>query len=127
MKCKSMAMIAAIAGVLAVMGGWAIAAQDKYTVKVPNGLSFADFRGYEDWQAVGPSHTDATNVVRLIVANPVMISAYKHGIAGNGKPFPEGSKIAKIEWKPKKLTSPPFSASTPDTVPGDLTQVELIE
>ena len=68
-------MIAAITGVLAALGGWAIAAQDKYTVKVPNGLSFADFRGYEDWQAVGPSHTDATNVMGLIVANPVIISA----------------------------------------------------
>src|SRR5271170_7074466 len=127
MKCKRMAMIAAITGVLTVMGGWAIAAQDKYTVKVPNGLSFADFRGYEDWQADGPSHTDATNVMRLIVANPVMISAYKNGIPGNGKPFPEGSKIAKIEWRPKKLTDPPFSASTPDTVPGELTEVEVIE
>ncbi len=45
----------------------------------------------------------------------------------NGKPFPEGSKIAKMVWNQKKLTSPPFSASTPDTVPGDLTEVELIE
>ena len=120
-------MTAAITGVLAVMGGWAIAAQDKYTVKVPNGLSFGDFRGYEDWQTVGPSHTDATNVMRLIVANPVMISAYKSGIPGNGKPFPEGSKIAKIEWRPKKITDPPFSAASPDTVPGVLAAVEVIE
>jgi hypothetical protein len=127
MKSKRMAIIAAIPGVLTVMGGWAIAAQDKYTVKVPNGLSFGDFRGYEDWQAVGPSLTDATNVIRLIVANPVMITAYKNGIPGNGKPFPEGSKIAKIVWRQKKSTDPPFSASTPDTVPGDLTDVELIE
>ena len=120
-------MIAAVAGLLAVMGGWAIAAQDKYTVKVPNGLSFSEFKGYEDWQAVGPSLTDAQNVIRLILANPVMIEAYKQGVPGNGKPFPDGSKIAKIEWRPKKLTTPPFSASTPDTVPGDLAQVELIE
>jgi len=120
-------MIAAITGVFAVMVGWAVAAQDKYTVKVPNGLAFAEFRGYEDWQAVGPSHTDATNVVRLIVANPVMIGAYKSGIPGNGKPFPEGSKIAKIEWRPKKITDPPFSASSPDTVPGELAEVEFIE
>jgi hypothetical protein len=127
MKCKRMAMIAAITGVLTVMGGWAIAAQDKYTVKVPNGLSFADFRGYEDWQAVGPSHTDATNIMRLIVANPAMITAYKAGVPGNGKPFPEGSKIAKIEWRPKKVTDPPFSANSPDTVPGDLAAVEVIE
>src|ERR1700722_14848659 len=127
MKSKRMAMIAAITGVLAVMGGWAIAAEDKYTVKVPNGLSFAEFKGYEDWQPVGPSLTDATNVIRLIVANPVMIDAYKKGFPGNGKPFPEGSKIAKIVWDQKKITNPPFSANTPDTVPGNLTDVEFIE
>ena len=89
---------------------------------MPGGLAFSDFKGYEDWQAVGPSQTDAANVIRLILANPVMIDAYKQGVPGNGKPFPEGSKIAKIEWKPKKLTDPPFSANTPDTVPGDLTR-----
>ncbi|HKD09209.1 MAG TPA: cytochrome P460 family protein [Bryobacteraceae bacterium] len=127
MNCKRMAITAATAGVLAVMAGWAIAAQDKYTVKVPNGLAFSEFRGYEDWQAVGPSQTDAQNVMRLILANAVMIAAYKAGVPGNGKPFPEGSKIAKIEWRPKKLTDPPFSASTPDTVPGDLTEVEFTE
>jgi len=127
MKCKRMAMIAVTTGALAAMGGWAIAAQDKDTVKVTNGLAFSEFRGYEDWQAVSPSHTDASNVMRLIVANPVMIAAYKAGVPGNGKPFPEGSKIAKIEWRPKKLTDPPFSATTPDTVPGELAAVEFIE
>jgi hypothetical protein len=101
--------------------------QDKYTLQVPGGLAFADIRGYEDWQVVGPSLTDAQNVIRVIVANPVMIEAYRAGIPGNGKPFPDGAKIAKIEWKPKKLTTPPFSANTPDTVPGDLTEVEFIE
>jgi hypothetical protein len=127
MKSKTMAMIAAITGVFAVMSGWAIAAQDKYTVKVPDGLGFSEFKGYEDWEAVGPSLTDATNVIRLIAANPVMIAAYKKGVPGNGQPFPDGSKIAKIEWKPKKLIDPPFSATTPDTVPGDLVGVEFIE
>jgi hypothetical protein len=129
MKSKTLAVSAVFAGVLAVMGGWTIAAQekqDKYTLKIPGGLAFSEFRGYEDWQAVGPSLTDAANVIRLIVANPVMINAYKQGVPGNGKPFPDGSKIAKIEWKPKKLITPPFSASTPDTVPGDLTEVEFI-
>src|ERR1700685_4393626 len=116
MKSKKTTMIAAITGVLAVMGGWAIAAEDKYTVKVPNGLSFAEFKGYEDWQPVGPSMTDATNVIRLIVANPVMIDAYKKGVPGNGQPFPEGSKIAKLVWKPKKVSDAPFSVIAPDTV-----------
>jgi Cytochrome P460 len=65
--------------------------------------------------------------MRLILANPTMIKAYREGVPGNGKPFPEGSKIAKIEWAPRKITSAPFSASTPDTVPGVLTELEFIE
>src|SRR6516162_6176921 len=127
MRGKSKLTIVMTSGVRTAVGGWAIAAQDKYTVKVPDGLAFSEFKGYEDWQAVGPSQTDAQNVMRLILANPVMINAYKEGVPGNGKPFPEGSKIAKIEWRPKKLTDQHFSASTPDTVPGDLTEVEFIE
>jgi hypothetical protein len=123
-------LAAIIALALTVLGGRANFAQDKqdkYTLKVPGGLAFSDFKGYEDWQAVAPSLTDASNVIRLIVANPVMIDAYRQGVPGNGKPFPDGSKIAKVVWTPKKLTTPPFSASTPDKVPGELTEVELIE
>jgi hypothetical protein len=115
--------------VLAVLGGSAGSAQDKqdkYTLQIPGGLSFSEVRGYETWQVVGPSLTEAANVIRVIVANPVMIKAYQEGVPGNGKPFPDGSKIVKLEWKPKKLTDPPFSASAPDTVPGDLEQVEFI-
>jgi len=114
---------------LAVAGlaGASLTAQDKNTVKVPGGLGFADFKGYEDWQAVGPSLTDAQHVIRLILANPVMIKAYRDGVPASGKPFPEGSKIAKIEWRPKSITDKPFSASTPDTVPGALHEVEFIQ
>ena len=101
--------------------------QDKYTLQIPGGLAFADIKGYEDWQVVGPSLTDAQNVIRVIVANPAMIKAYREGIPGNGKSFPDGSKIVKIEWKLNKLTTPPFNANTPDTMPGDLTEVEFIE
>jgi len=36
------------------------------TRSVPNGLAFSEFRGYEDWQSVGPRQTDAQNVMRLI-------------------------------------------------------------
>jgi hypothetical protein len=127
MKGKTIRVTLFVGVFLSVLLALALAAQDKYTVKVPNGLAFSEFKGYEDWEAVGPSLTDSTNVFRLIVANPVMIDAYKKGAPGNGKPFPEGSKIAKIEWRPKKVTDPPFSASAPDTVPGDLFGVELIE
>ncbi|HTW25300.1 MAG TPA: cytochrome P460 family protein [Candidatus Baltobacteraceae bacterium] len=100
--------------------------QDRYTLQIPGGLSFSEIRGYETWQVVGPSFTDAANVIRVIVANPVMIKAYQEGVPGNGKPFPDGSKIVKLEWRPKKLTDPPFGAGSPDTVPGDLTEVEFI-
>jgi hypothetical protein len=100
--------------------------QDKYALQIPGGLSFSEVKGYEDWQIVGPSFTDAAHVLRAIVANPVMIKAYQEGVPGNGKPFPDGSKIVKLEWKPKQITDPPFSEKTPDTVPGDLEQVEFI-
>ena len=46
-KIASWLMAVAAAG-LAVVGGKAISAQDKYTVQVPNGLAFSEFRGYED-------------------------------------------------------------------------------
>jgi hypothetical protein len=104
----------------------AFATQDKYAVSVPGGLGFAEFRGYEDWTSVGPSQTDAQSVIRLILANPVMIQAYRTGIPGNGKPFPDGSKIAKILWRPKRVTDAPFSAAAPDTVPDTLKEVEFI-
>jgi hypothetical protein len=113
--------------ILSVLVALAFAAQDKYSVKVPGGLAFSEFRGYEDWQVVAPSQTDAQNVIRVILANPVMMKAYREGIPANGKPFPDGSKIAKIEWEPRKLTEAPFSVRAPDTVPGPLKVVEFIE
>jgi hypothetical protein len=129
MKHKKIILAALIVG-LALSGlvGLALnAQQNKATVKVPGGLALSEFNGYEDWQSVAPSQTDAQKVIRLILANPVMIKAYREGVPGNGKPFPEGSKIAKIEWEPKQITDAPFSASTPDTVAGPLKEVEFIE
>jgi hypothetical protein len=106
--------VGAIAVLLAVLGGVAISAQDKYTVKVPNGLAFSDFRGFEDWRVVAVSQTE--ELLKVMVANPAMIDAYRAGIPGNGQPFPDGSKIAKIEWKPKKSPEAPFSVRVPDTL-----------
>ena len=127
MKAKTIWVTLFVGVFLSVLVALVLAAQDRYTVRVPNGLAFSEFRGYEDWQVVAPSQTDAQNVMRVILANPVMIKAYRAGIPANGKPFPDGSKIAKIEWKPRKITDAPFSATTPDTVPGPLTEVEFIE
>jgi Cytochrome P460 len=98
---------------LAVLAGTVIAAQDKYSLKTSSGVAFSDFRGYEGWQVVSSARTD--EVLKVIVANPTMIAAYKAGVPGNGKPFPEGSRIAKLQWKPKKSTEAPFVVDVPDT------------
>jgi hypothetical protein len=97
------------------------AQQDKYTLKVPGGLAFSEFRGYESWQAVSLSQSD--RAVALILANPVMIDAYQAGVPGNGKPFPDGSKMAKIHWIPRKSETAPG----PTTVPGTLLNVDFME
>src|SRR3954471_6253352 len=112
---RSSMLTTAIATIwLGVLGLVILSAQDKYAVKVPNGLQFSDFTGYEDWQVVAVSQTD--DLLKAMVANPTMIAAYKAGIPGNGKPFPDGSKIAKIEWKPKKSVEAPFSVRIPDVL-----------
>jgi Cytochrome P460 len=113
-----------LAVVLAALGSRAITAQDtsddKYTVQVPGGLAFSEFRGYERWQVVSISHT-GEQVMAAILANPLMIDAYKAGIPGNGKPFPDGAKMAKIHWIPKKLETLPTA-----TVPGTLHDVDFM-
>ena len=113
MKSISVAVIA-VAVVLAVSGGRAISAQDKYTLKVPDGLAFSEFRGYEDWQVVAVSQTE--DLIEAILANPVMIAAYRAGVPGNGKPFPDGAKMAKIHWKPKNSADAPAPTMVPDTL-----------
>ena len=112
MERKSKVAIAIATGVLAVLGARAIYAQDKYSLKSPSGIAFSDFKGYEDWSVVSSARTD--EVLKVIVANPTMINAYKSGVPGNGQPFPEGSKIAKLQWKPKKSTEAPFVVDVPD-------------
>ena len=114
MKSKNIPAILIAVVLFAVIGSMALAEQDKYTVKVQNGLAFSEFRGYENWQVVAVSQTE--ELLKVEVANPAMIEAYRVGVPGNGKPFPDGSKIAKIEWKPKKSTEAPFSVRVPDTL-----------
>jgi hypothetical protein len=121
MKTKNKLTMVSIAVVLAIVGGIAYSAQDKYSLQLPNGLPFSEFRGYENWQVVSVSQTTA--LLKVEVANPTMIEAYRAGIPGNGKPFPDGSKIAKIEWRPKKMVEAPFAVNVPDT----LQDVFLIE
>jgi hypothetical protein len=114
MKTKNVLLSMSVTVSLVVLAtGVAISAQDKYTVKVPNGLAFSEFRGYESWQAISVSHNGPH--LALILGNPAMIAAYKAGIPGNGKPFPDGAKMAKLHWNPKKNDAQPGSPLQPDT------------
>lgn len=100
MTRRSMLAIGLAVAALAITGANAISAQDKYAVKVPGGLAFSEFRGYEDWAVVSVSRSE--KALAVILANPAMIGAYRAGAPGNGKPFPDGAKMAKIHWDPKK-------------------------
>ena len=104
----------------------AISAQDKYTVQVQRGLALSECRGYEDWPVVAASRPQGVigssgiriSQINAIVANPVMIEAYRAGFPGNGKPFPDGAKIAKIHWKPGMSAEAPAPTTIPDTLMG---------
>ena len=99
--------------------GFVVSAQDKYSVRVPGGLAFSEFRGYEGWQAISISRSE--KVMAVILGNPTMIDAYRAGIPGNGKPVPNGAKMAKIHWTPKQNE---FFAEA--TVPGNLLNVDFM-
>ena len=104
----------------AVATGVAISAQDRFTLKVPGGLAFSEFKGYETWQTISVSHNG--DKLAVILGNPAMIEAFKSGIPENGKPFPDGAKMAKIHWEVKKKETYP---SQP-LVAGTLHDVDLM-
>jgi hypothetical protein len=112
MQRQSKLTIPIAATVLAILAVTALYAQDKYSLKTSSGIAFSDFKGYEDWSVVSSARTD--EVLKVIVANPAMIQAYQAGIPGNGQPFPDGAKVAKLQWKPKKSTEAPFVVDVPD-------------
>jgi cytochrome P460 len=114
MKRTSIPSTVAVVALLAALGGIALAAQDKYALQVPGGLAFSEFRGYEDWQTVAVSQNG--KMIETILGNPEMIGAYKAGIPGNGKPFPDGAKMAKIHWNAKKNAEEPGDPTVPDTL-----------
>jgi hypothetical protein len=119
MKNRRMLTIALLAGLLAAVGGNAISAQGKYTVKVPGGLALSEFRGYEAWQTIAISRNG--QVIAVILGNPAMIAAYQAGIPGNAKPFPDGAKMAKIHW-----TQKPSEFFKEATVPDKLLNVDVM-
>jgi hypothetical protein len=112
--------VAALVGlVLIVLGVLALAAQDKYSLKVPGGLAFSEFKGYEAWEAIAISRNE--KALAMTLGNPAMIQAYRAGFPGNGKPVPDGAKMAKVHWTPKKNEFFPDA-----TVPGTLLNVDFM-
>jgi hypothetical protein len=95
--------------------------EDRFTLKSPNGIAFSEFRGYEAWESVAPSQTN--DGIKVILANPVMIKAYRKGVPNNGEAFPEGSIVAKIEWSKESNPESPY----PVNVPGAVKSVAFIE
>jgi len=90
----------------------ALSAQDRLSVKVPNGLALSDFKGYDAWQTIAPSQTE--DGLKAILGNSVMIDAYKAGFPANGRPVPDGAMMAKIEWSKKSDTDSPYAVNVPD-------------
>jgi hypothetical protein len=106
--------ISLTASIAVLVTAVSISAQDKYSVKVPDGLGFAEFRGYEDWAVIAISANGAK--IAAIMGNPAMIDAFKAGVPDNGKPFPDGAMMAKIHWNPKKQELYPGEPVVPGTL-----------
>jgi hypothetical protein len=111
--------VAAVTVWLTVFSVFAVSAQDKYGAQVPGGLTMSEFRGYESWQAISMSRNE--RVVAMTLGNPAMIAAHEAGFPANGKPIPDGAKMAKIHWKPKANDFFPDA-----TVPGELVNVDFM-
>ena len=120
MKNRTLLSVGVAVSFAVLAAGAAISAQDKYTLKVPNGLAFSDFKGYEGWSVIAISQNGG--VIAAILGNPVIIEAYRAGIPANGKPFPDGSKMAKVHWTPKKNEIAPGQP----TVPGPQHDVDFM-
>jgi hypothetical protein len=120
MKSTSIRSTVTVAALIAALGGIALAAQDRYGLEVPGGLAFSEFRGYDEWQTVAISQSGS--MIETILGNPEMIAAYKAGIPGTGKPFPDGAKMAKIHWHANKADDEPGEP----LVPGALHDVDFM-
>src|SRR6516165_9836652 len=103
LKNKNIQAIAISAMLPIVVGGLALAAQDRYTLKIPDGLAWSEFRGYETWQDVAVSQTETS--LKVIAANDVMINAYKDGVPSNGKLFPTAPRLPRSSGPSKRTLS----------------------
>jgi hypothetical protein len=107
-------------GLAAVVGSHAMSGQDRSTLRVPNGLAFSEFKGFEDWPTIAVSQTG--DLIEVILGNPTMMTASRAGLPAEGKKFADGAKMAKIHWNAKKSTEAP----SPTTVPGTLHDIDFM-
>jgi cytochrome P460 len=130
MKRRHVALVVIVSA--SIFGaGIALAAADKYAVQSPSGISFSEFRGYEAWQTISVSQPDdeggcgtspAPGCIKVILGNPAMVKAYAEGIPANGKPVPDGSAFAKVEWQKGSLAKTAYDV----TVPGKHAEVSFM-
>jgi hypothetical protein len=114
MRARIVVTALIVVPLLAVFAGITLAQQDRYTLEIPDGLAWSEFRGYEDWQDVAVSQTETG--IKAILANPVMMEAFRSGLPAAGKLFPDGSKITKIEWTFKRNAVAPYFVNVPNTL-----------
>ncbi len=105
-RCFRVVSAAALGIAIAVLGGKAFSAQDKYTLRVPNGLAFSDFRGYENWQVVAVSQTE--DLLKVMVANPTMIDAYRARRSRQRQAFPRRLQDCENRVETEKEHGIPF-------------------
>jgi len=120
-KTRLTAVAVAVVALTLAIAATLLAQQDRSTLKVPDGLAFAEFKGYDAWQTVAVSETEES--LKAILGNPVMIDAYRSGVPADGKLFPEGSKTVKIEWAKTRSAESPYFVD----VPGTLKSLAFIE
>ncbi len=108
-----------IRGYLAVLMALVIAGPvlaDKGVSPAANGIELPE--GYRDWRTIGSSHRTDNNTLRVILGNDVAVEAAR---AGNTRPWPDGSVLAKLVWK--DATHPGWQQAT---VPGAFVHAEFM-
>lgn len=101
--------------VMIIAAGSGRAAQDRFALQEPNGISFGEIKGYESWPVVAPSYRTDKKEVRIILGNDRIIQAFRDGLPENGKPFPDGSILVKVGYSERKHAAFP-AALEPDVL-----------
>ncbi|MBK6851976.1 MAG: cytochrome P460 family protein [Burkholderiales bacterium] len=82
----------------------------------PNGIALP--AGYRHWQVVASSHRSDNNTLRVILGNEIAVRAAR---AGQTRPWPHGTVLAKLVWKDRAHAAWPTAQ-----VPGDFVHAEFM-